>query len=81
MKEKIKDFEVSGIISYLNSNRIKYILCRYIGLILVKEYAVNPFDIYESLVDYNYSSMEVFFRGTFESYYGVSEWSLLVQSP
>ena len=66
MKEKIKDFEVSGIISYLNSNRIKYILCRYIGLILVKEYAVNPFDIYESLVDYNYYSMEAFFRGTFE---------------
>ena len=78
MKDEVKDFEPSEIIRYLKNHREKYEIKRYVGLILVREYAVNPFDIYMRLIDGDdFYSMEAFFTGTFEYASYISNKSLL----
>lgn len=66
IQEFIKGYNITSIISYLESIRVKYELRKYIGLILVKEFSVNPFDIYETSDKDKTFLMDTFFKDTFE---------------
>lgn len=66
MQDLLNVSDVVKIINYLISNKIKYELKSYVGLIIVKEYGVNPFDIYENLDDEKRISIDSFFDKTFK---------------